>query len=98
VLTNAFDATLEWGHVRLTAEPGETGGVQVIVRDSGHGISPEALPKVFDPYFTTKETGTGIGLPLVKRIAQLHGGDVFVASTEGVGTTVTLLLPSAEEA
>jgi signal transduction histidine kinase len=67
----------------------------VRVRDSGHGIPADVLPRVFDLYFTTKEQGTGIGLPLVQRIAELHGGDVKVDSLEGHGTTVTLILPEA---
>ena len=96
LLSNAFDATPAGGRVVLTARRVGTGGLEVVVEDSGGGIPAEALPRVFDPYFTTKKHGTGIGLPLVKRIAELHGGDVSVASGEGGGTRVTLSFPAVE--
>ena len=96
VLSNAFDATPAGGRVGLTARRNGNGGLEVVVEDSGRGIPAEALPRVFDPYFTTKAHGTGIGLPLVKKIAELHGGDVSVQSGEGTGTRVTLLLPATE--
>lgn len=61
------------------------------VRDTGRGISPEALPHIFDPYFTTKGQGTGLGLATVHKIIEAHGGSIFVASEPGQGTVFRLL-------
>ena len=70
--------------------------VEVSIRDTGHGIPPEALPKVFDPFFTTREDGTGLGLAISYSIVRRHGGHVEIASRVGEGTTVTVLLPAAQ--
>ncbi len=67
--------------------------VQVTLQDQGRGISPENLPKIFDPYFTTKKTGAGLGLAVVYSIIKNHGGSISAASTPGVGTMFSLLLP-----
>src|SRR5262245_14374143 len=63
--------------------------------DTGIGIPPEDLPRIFDLYFTTKEKGSGIGLSMVFRIVQLHDGEVEVQSTPGGGTKFTLFFPQA---
>lgn len=63
------------------------------ISDSGLGIKKENLTKIFDRYYTTKETGTGLGLAVVERIISAHGGTLNVESTEGTGTTFTLYLP-----
>ncbi|MBE9528449.1 MAG: PAS domain S-box protein [Proteobacteria bacterium] len=68
--------------------------VQVSVEDTGPGMEHEVLQKIFDPYFTTKETGTGLGLATSYKILERHGGHISVESTPGVGTTFTLLLPA----
>jgi two-component system NtrC family sensor kinase len=65
------------------------------VQDTGVGIAPEHLSKIFNLYFTTKERGTGIGLSMVYRIIQMHDGEVEVQSTPGRGTTFRVLLPRA---
>ena len=69
--------------------------VRIAVRDTGHGIPPEHHAKIFEPFFTTKEVGrgSGLGLPTVLGIAQQSGGDVWVDSEPGRGTTVTVVLP-----
>ena len=64
-------------------------------RTPASGIAPENLARIFDLYFTTKETGTGIGLSLVYRTIQLHSGDIDVESTPGVGTTFVIKMPRA---
>ena len=61
--------------------------------DSGSGISQDNLSQVFQPYHTTKKTGTGLGLMIVQRIMREHGGQVGIDSKEGVGTVVTLEFP-----
>jgi PAS domain S-box-containing protein len=71
--------------------------VKIAVADQGIGISPENLPKIFDPYFTTKDTGNGLGLATVYAIIKSHGGSIQVESPPGQGTTFTLFLPATEE-
>lgn len=65
----------------------------VIIKDSGCGIEPENLSRIFDPFFTTKTNGTGLGLPLVKRTINAHGGIIMVNSKKGEGTSFTIYLP-----
>ncbi|HAF16337.1 MAG TPA: hypothetical protein DHU55_06455 [Blastocatellia bacterium] len=65
----------------------------VEVSDNGRGISEEDLARIFNPFFTTRETGTGLGLPAVRRIARVHGGRVEVSSSPGKGSTFTIRLP-----
>ena len=66
-----------------------------MVEDTGVGIPADKLDRIFDLYFTTKPEGSGIGLSIVYRIAQLHGGEIEVQSIEGRGTTFRLWLPLA---
>ena len=70
--------------------------VAVEVRDNGSGIKPEHLAKIFDAFFTTKKTGTGLGLATVLSIVKRHGGQMIVASEVGVGTAFTVYLPQAD--
>ena len=69
--------------------------VDVRVADTGHGIRPEQISKIFDPYFTTKQgkSGTGLGLYITKKVVEDHGGSIKVDSTPGTGTTITIRLP-----
>ncbi|HEX2240386.1 MAG TPA: ATP-binding protein, partial [Actinomycetota bacterium] len=94
---NACQAMPNGGTLRLVAAASSKGRVEVRVEDTGVGIPPENLQKIFDLYFTTKDHGTGIGLSMVYRIVQLHDGDIEVQSTPGRGTTFTVLLPRAHE-
>ena len=80
--------------LRVSAHPDVTGGFIVIeLQDSGKGISKDDIEKVFDPYFTTKADGTGLGLALAYKIIDEHNGTIRFFSTEGEGTTVTVMLP-----
>jgi signal transduction histidine kinase len=92
---NACQAMPSGGALRLKAGPSSRARVEVIVQDTGIGIAPEHLSKIFNLYFTTKERGTGIGLSMVYRIIQMHDGEVEVQSTPGRGTTFRVLLPRA---
>jgi signal transduction histidine kinase len=94
---NACQAMPNGGTLRLTCGATSGNRVEVKVEDSGTGIKPEHLSKIFDLYFTTKDHGTGIGLSMVYRIVQLHDGDIEVQSTPGRGTTFRVLLPRASE-
>jgi PAS domain S-box-containing protein len=70
--------------------------VQIEVQDNGSGISPAHIDKIFDPFYTTKKTGTGLGLATVLSIVRQHGGQIGVDSTVGAGTTFTLFFPKAD--
>jgi signal transduction histidine kinase len=69
--------------------------VRVHVRDTGIGIPKERVKRLFQPHFTTKAQGLGLGLPICKRIIEAHGGRIEVRSKVGRGTTVTFTLPAA---
>ena len=94
---NACQAMPDGGTLRLTCAPAPRERVEVRVEDTGVGIPPEHLGRIFDLYFTTKDHGTGIGLSMVYRIIQMHDGEVEVQSTPGRGTTFKILLPKANE-
>jgi signal transduction histidine kinase len=67
--------------------------VEITVRDDGRGIAPDELERVFDPFYTTREEGTGLGLTIVRRIADAHGAELSVESEPGLGTTIRLGMP-----
>ena len=67
--------------------------LQIQVKDQGCGMNSECLSKIFTPFHTTKSYGSGLGLPIVKRIIDSHGGSISIHSKEGAGTLVTILLP-----
>ena len=92
---NGCQAMPGGGTLRIVCRSASHGRVEVDVEDTGVGIPPENLEKIFDLYFTTKERGTGIGLSMVYRIVQLHDGDVEVQSTPGSGTRFRLVFPQA---
>jgi signal transduction histidine kinase len=92
---NALDATPHGGVIRVAARPAPDDAryVQVEVSDTGRGIPPDALPFVFDPFFTSgKAKGTGLGLSVSHGIVAKHGGTISVESTPGRGTTFTVSL------
>ena len=94
---NACQAMPDGGTLRLACGPAGRGRIEVTVEDTGVGIPPEHLGRIFDLYFTTRDHGTGIGLSMVYRIIQMHDGEVEVQSTPGRGTTFRILLPSTGE-
>jgi len=71
--------------------------IKIMVQDNGIGISPKYLPRIFDPYFTTKEKGSGLGLAISRSIIQKHGGHIEVESELNIGTTFTIYLPASDE-
>jgi signal transduction histidine kinase/HAMP domain-containing protein len=92
---NACQAMTHGGTLRLTGRGISRRRVAITVEDTGPGIRPDHLPKVFDLYFTTKQDGSGIGLSMVFRTVQLHDGEIEVQSTLGTGTTFRIVLPQA---
>jgi signal transduction histidine kinase len=92
---NACQAMPNGGTLRIRCETARGRRVLITVSDSGVGIKPEHLQKIFDLYFTTKAKGSGIGLSMVYRTVQMHDGEIEVQSTPGAGTTFRVLLPQA---
>jgi signal transduction histidine kinase len=96
LMTNAVDAMPHGGvlRVRVTAAAGNR--VRIEVSDTGHGIPTDLMPRIFEPWVSTKKPGrgTGLGLPIARDVVSAHGGSIAVSSTEGVGTTFTIDLPS----
>jgi nitrogen-specific signal transduction histidine kinase len=92
---NACQAMPDGGTLRIACRATPRRKVEIDVEDTGVGIPPEDLSRIFDLYFTTKEKGSGIGLSMVYRIVQLHDGDVEVQSTPGSGTRFRLIFPQA---
>ncbi|MBI4004391.1 MAG: GAF domain-containing protein [Candidatus Omnitrophica bacterium] len=97
LILNACQAMGEQGgKLVLSASASNGAQVEVKVEDTGPGIPANKLTKVFDPFYTTKATGTGLGLFVSQRIVKLHGGTIDVASTIGQGTTFTIRLPAVK--
>jgi signal transduction histidine kinase len=92
---NACHAMPDGGTLKIVCRPASRRRVEISVEDTGIGIPPENLSRIFDLYFTTKEKGSGIGLSMVFRIVQLHDGEVEVQSTPGRGTRFRLLFQQA---
>jgi len=105
LLINAIQAMPDGGTVTIRAENRSADNlshplgrhVRVSVRDTGSGIAPDQLTKIFDPYFTTKQSGSGLGLASVYSIVTRHGGTVTVSSQLGNGAEFVLCLPAAGE-
>jgi signal transduction histidine kinase len=92
LVSNAAQAMPDGGTITLGGEP-EGDLVKLTFTDQGSGISPEDISKIFQPYFTTKDLGIGLGLAITERIIKEHGGEIRVDSTPGKGTLFTVMLP-----
>jgi PAS domain S-box-containing protein len=95
LLTNARDAIEGRGEIRIETRllPERPGVVELVVADTGRGIRPEDLPRIFDPFFSTKPRGTGLGLSITHGIVREHGGTIDVHSTPARGTRFVLTFP-----
>jgi two-component system, sporulation sensor kinase E len=96
VIKNSFEAMKRRGILRIRTDVDES-HVRVSFIDTGGGMSAETLSHVFEPYYTTKERGTGLGLLVVRRIVREHGGELAIESTEGKGLTLSIRLPFKEQ-
>lgn len=95
VIKNAVEAMPDGGYVTIEITQPSSEQVAVRIIDKGEGIPEDLLPHVGEPFITNKETGTGLGLMVSQRIIQGHQGSLEIESEEGIGTTVTILLPTA---
>jgi len=92
LMINAVDAMPAGGPIDLAVRPAP-GGVEITVTDTGQGMDPEAVRSAFEPYFSTKDAGLGLGLALTRKIVVDHGGAIELDSTPGRGTTARIVLP-----
>ena len=97
LLRNSREAMPRGGVITVTTRRAGGGGVAAEVRDTGGGIPPEALPRIFDPFYSTKEKGNGLGLAFVQQVVHEHGGTIGCESAPGGGTAFTVTLPRAPE-
>jgi signal transduction histidine kinase len=94
LLLNAIDAMPQGGTLTInTACDDDMSSIKIEISDSGQGISDKDMNKIFQPFFTTKSRGTGMGLAITRRIIEEHGGSISVSSEYGRGTTFTIVLP-----
>ena len=96
VIKNSLEAIKRRGILRIRSDMDES-HVLITFTDTGGGISAENLSRVFEPYFTTKTSGTGLGLLIVRRIVREHGGELAIESKEGKGLTLTIRLPHSDK-
>ena len=96
VIKNSLEAMRRGGILRIRTDRDDT-HVLVSFVDTGSGMSAENLSRVFEPYFTTKPSGTGLGLLIVRRIVREHGGELSIESSEGKGLTLTIRLPYVDK-
>jgi len=96
LMLNAIEAMKDGGTLSVTiAHSGEA--LLLEIADTGHGISEEETKKIFEPFYTTKEQGLGLGMPYAKKIIEQHGGTISLNSRPGEGTTISIALPAAEQ-
>ena len=97
-INNAAQAMDDGGIIRLGASLDDAGEhMQLTFADQGKGIQQEDITKIFQPYFTTKDVGIGLGLAITERIIKEHGGEILVESKPAEGTTFTVVLPLLHE-
>jgi len=94
VMNNAMEAMPRGGHLEVSLEARD-GGFDLVFADTGRGIPPELVDRVFDLHVTSRSGGSGLGLFVVRSVVEAHGGEVRLESSPGEGTTVTLHLPEA---
>ena len=101
LLINSMQAMPDGGTIRVAASTMRVDDrcfVDLTFQDEGAGIPAEIMPRLFDPYFTTRPDGTGLGLAVADRIVSDHGGSILTSSDLGIGTSMTVRLPAASPA
>jgi signal transduction histidine kinase len=96
LVSNACQSMGDSGVVEIRIDRAELLGqaaARIEIRDKGHGMEPQVLERALDPFFTTRPSGTGLGLPIVHRIIEAHGGELLIDSSEGEGTRVVIVVP-----
>jgi signal transduction histidine kinase len=95
LVENAIQAMPDGGTLALSSAPHGASAVELVVSDTGVGLSPDARRRLFEPYFSTKSSGTGLGLAIVRRAVEGHGGRIEVEDAPGGGTSFRIVLPAA---
>ena len=98
LLANAVEAAPAGGEVGLAARAADARTVEIDVADCGPGVPPELRERVFEPFFTTRPRGTGLGLAVARQIVEAHGGTIAVGDRAGGGARFTLRLPTGRGA
>ena len=93
LILNAVEAIHDGGTIEVTNRKNEKDEIEIMLTDTGCGISEELVKEIFNPFFTTKEKGTGLGLSIVQRIVNEQGGRIKVDSKKNQGTQFTIFLP-----
>jgi signal transduction histidine kinase len=93
IITNAIDAMPEGGTLTIRSRKAD-GNVEITFTDTGAGMTRDTLEKLWNPLFTTKAKGIGLGLPIAKRFVEAHGGSISARSAAGEGSTFTVTIPT----
>ena len=96
LIKNAIEAMPDGGTLNVSTQSVSERKIKIKIQDTGIGMSPETRAKIFEPYYTTKNAGTGLGMAIVQRIITDHDGQIFIESEEGIGTTVWIELETQE--
>jgi signal transduction histidine kinase len=97
LLLNALDAMADMSDARkltVRTDLDENGYVVIAVSDAGSGITPDQMPRLFDPFFSTKKEGMGLGLPIARSLVEAHGGRIWAENAPGRGATFQFTLPA----
>jgi len=97
IIKNAMESIPGEGAISISVEPSGSDWISIKITDTGSGLTPEETERIFDPEYTTKEKGLGLGLPIAHEIVRGHGGRILVQSEPGSGTTFDVRLPSGEK-
>jgi signal transduction histidine kinase len=97
LMLNAIDAIPAKGTITISTKNESNHSVQICITDTGKGMSPENMNKIFNPFFTTKPKGTGLGLAICKRLIELHNGTIHASSRPGEGTTFYITIPVKQQ-
>ena len=97
ILSNAHQAMGEAGRIRISGEKDSAGKTILRFQDTGPGFSEDALEKAMDPFFTTKDSGTGLGLPIVQAIIESHEGTMKLSNAEEGGAVIVIEIPAMTE-